>query len=453
MKKIALITAPCWSVFTPPLGISYLSAALKMAGYDARCFDLNVSLFDSLKGGPRDHWDFCNHADWCGQRFETELLPRVRPFLDEGVERIRRYAPDMAGFSIFYTNIECSLFIASRLKEVMPGIKIVFGGPECYRDLTENRFLARSLIDALVIGEGEAAVRELAGRLSDGKDFSGIPGTLVRGGQFIPRPDIADLNSLAYPDFSDFDLNLYRFKALPLMSSRGCVAKCSFCGEVRHWKTFRYRRAENIFGELVRGSRDHGCRDFFFNDSLINGNVRELSRLADMIHESGMRISWGGYARVNPQMDLDFFRRLKRAGCTYLSFGIESGSQKVLRDMKKNIRLADARKNLRDARAAGLQTHVNWIVGFPTESCFDFLLSLWFVFRNRAVISHFNPGQVPCGILPGSDLATHPQEYGISPRSFLNEWRTGFFASTIITRRARLWIFRRLLRILNISFT
>lgn len=455
--KIALVVCPCWSNSCPPLGIAYLSAVLKTKGYRVKCFDLNIELFDRLKESERNYWGFKEHCNWENPYFIDKVFPLIKNHFDEKIEEILEYNPDIIGATVFYTSALSSLYLAEEIKKSDPGKKIIFGGPECYKEITTSRFLNNGSVDAIVVGEGEQILSELLEAYSTTGRLNNIEGVLVRSNSGIAnntfkfREEIGDLNSLPRPDFSDFNLKKYTRVALPVMTSRGCVARCVFCGEVRYWKKFRYRKAEHILEELKYNVTHYGVHEFFFNDSLINGNPNELSRLVDLIIENRLDISWGGYARIDKRMGLDMLTRMKKAGCHLLSYGIESGSQKVVNDMHKMFFLKDAEENLANTVKAGIEAHVNWIVGFPTETWVDFMRSLLFIYKNRKYITHFNPGYVPCGISPDSDLEKNAGTFRIASKTFLNSWRTLYFRNTIIHRKFRLKILRKFISLLKIS--
>jgi len=452
--KAALVLSPCWTNFTPPLGIAYLAAVVKSKGHDVRCFDINIELYNSLKEGGIDYWCFQEHYRWNEPNFSRQVLPLIREKLDIKAREILEYSPDIIGFSVFYTNAAASLYLAEQIKKADPGKMIIFGGQECFRELSNHRFLGTDFVDMVVIGEGEQTLEEVIKIYSEGKEFRNIKGAIIKENNkfslYERREEINNLDFLPLPDFTDFDLVKYIRPALPIMTSRGCVGQCAFCGEIAYWKKFRFRSAENIFQEIKRNFEYFRIKNLFLNDSLINGNLRELSKLLDLIISNNLEIDWGGYARVNKAMTPELFKRLKDAGCNYLSYGIESGSPKVLKCMKKGIDLKDARMNLEDTTGAGIEAHVCWIVGFPNESWLDFLKSLFFIYKNRKNISYFNPGQVPCGIPPDSYLAQHPEEFNIAQKNFLKEWRTKFFANTIIQRRFRLKILRKFISLLGL---
>jgi radical SAM superfamily enzyme YgiQ (UPF0313 family) len=455
--KIALIVCPCWSNFCPPLGIASLSATLKNEGYAVKCFDVNIDLFNKLKGRKIDFWNFSEHYKWSYPHFQDEVFPLIKQDLDEKVEEVLAFNPDVIGFTVYITSALVSRYVAGEIKKRAPDKKVVFGGPESYRELSGLQFLRSGFVDAVVVGEGEETLKELLKAYEYTGRPSNIKGALINtkegisAGQFVFREEVGNLEELPFPDFSDFNLKKYTTNALPIMTSRGCIAQCAFCGEVRYWKKFRFRKAENIFLELKRRMEDYGVQQFFFNDSLINGSLQELLKLTELIIDSKFNIIWGGYARVNKHMGLDLLIKMKKAGCTYLCYGLESGSQKVVNDMRKMFILKDAQVNLANTVNAGIEAHVNWIVGFPTETWVDFLKSLNFIYWNRKHITHFNPGQMPCGIPPDSDLEKNAKEFNIASKPFLNEWRTRYFTNTIIHRNLRLKILRKFISMLKMS--
>lgn len=455
--KLALVICPCWTNFTPPLGIAYLASASRIKGYEVKCFDINIELYNLLKGKTDDYWDFKEHYRWQDPYFSQYVQPLIGDYLRNKAQEILSFNPDIIGFSVFYTNAAASLFLAQEIKKRDSAKKIIFGGQECFKESSNPRFLNSGFVDAVVVGEGEETLEELLRGYAETALLNNIKGAIIKtNGKKLNtglREEIKDLDLLPFPDYNDFNLKLYKRFALPIMTSRGCIARCAFCGEIRYWKNFRFRSAENVFSELKKNIERYGIKDFFFNDSLINGNLKELLKLTDSIIKNELDINWGGYARVNPGLTLDFLKKLNKSGCHYLSYGIESGSQKVVNAMNKNISLKDASMNLENTVKAGIEAHVNWIVGFPNESWLDFLKSLIFIYKNRRNISHFNPGQVPCGVLPESGLALNPKKFKIADRLFLNNWRTKFFTNTIIHRQLRLQILRKWISLLGISYS
>jgi hypothetical protein len=187
----------------------------------------------------------------------------------------------------------------------------------------------------------------------------------------------------------------------------------------------------------------HGVKRFWFVDSLINGNLKNFEKLVDLIIEKGLDIEWNSYARCDGRMDLEFIKKIVKSGCDCISYGIESGSQKVLLDMRKKIDVEEIESNLRDGSISGLYTHANWIVGFPTEEPIDFLHSLQLLINFRKDIHAISPG-MGAGPAAQSHMETDWKEYGMTGNEhwwdnlFLDAWYTTNYKNTILHRFIRI---------------
>jgi hypothetical protein len=142
-------------------------------------------------------------------------------------------------------------------------------------------------------------------------------------------------------------------------------------------------------------------------------------------------------------MDAAFFKDIADSGCVTLSFGVESGSEKVLKDMKKLIKIWEIEDNLRDADAVGIKSHVNWVVGFPSEDVHCWLHSLHVLHNCRNWIHAISPG-LTCGDAPFSEMNTHWQRFDLQwkevpwDNTFMSNWFTSNYKNTIIHRFIRL---------------
>lgn len=254
------------------------------------------------------------------------------------------------------------------------------------------------MLDAAVLGEGELTVTELIDSWQLGDPIRGIAGTIRRsrdGVVHIGEPRIAArLDDLPAPDFSDIPFEKFEYSslygmtgALPIVASRGCVLRCTFCSEHAMWSKYRFRSAENVMQELREQSRRYGANRFIFMDSLINGNHRQLVELTRLIIEDAGEYKWGGQARLDKRLDDEVLANMARAGCQFLIFGFESGSQRVVDAMDKHFRVPDALRIIRDASRHGMRVYLNVIVGFPNETFADFLRTLRALFRVRRCIA------------------------------------------------------------------
>ena len=430
--RVALIMCPEWSVAFPPCNLAILKTILQEHGHVVKIFDLNVQTFYNLKKEPIDYWHGNSYFYWNHPYFKELLLPKIDFLLDLMVERIMWFKPDVVGFSIMASTLETSLVVAKRIRAVNPSIKIIVGGSSCLREDLDSRL--RKIADSIVLGEGEEVVVK-AVEDKENKNYK--------------HDKAINLNDYSFPDYSDFNLDIYkRKKGLSIEGARGCVAKCSFCTETHFWP-YRFKKAENIVAEIKHYIKEYGANDFRFNDSLVNGNIKEFRKLVDLLCEENLNITWDGYARINGKMDLEFLRKVKESGNILISYGIESGSQKVLDDMRKGIKVEEVEQNLKDGHEVGLFNHVNWIVGFPTEKPIDFLHSLLFINNNREYIHNIAPGMT-CGVGDRAEIEKHRERFDILPGYYWDNFATKGFKNTAIHRYIRLKEFHIWLNLLEI---
>lgn len=415
-SRIALINCPAWGAI-PPLGIAAIKAYMVKHGYVAKCFDLNLDFYnahsDLRKRGfwgadCYNQWTLDYYGNWQdlrfnpGSEFNTKPLP-LRAWADE----ILAFSPDVVGFSTNLTNMPSSLLLAREIKNLRPDIRIVFGGPNVAQDREGNIALRTGVPDVIVNKEGEETFLELMKVWEANGDVSSVAGIglLVNKEPFWTpmRQQIANLDSLPFPDFEDFPLDKYPGPYdIPIMLSRGCVYHCVFCYEHVFWKKFRTRSAESVVNEMefriaqlserlqLKQSADNNNTPpftFLFADSLVNGHFKLLNEMCDIIIERGIKVSCTGQATLDRRMDDDFFRKMKKSGCSGLAFGLESASQKVLDSMKKNHKIVNAERVLKSAYLAGMPSTVNVMVGFPSETFRDFMETIFFLFRSRKWIS------------------------------------------------------------------
>jgi hypothetical protein len=453
---------PCWSVFTPPLGLSYIARILRQEGQSVTVFDFNARLWRAMQGQDEDWWDFAQYEHWQNsQIFEEQTLPAIKPLLDSLLKEIASRGFEAVGFSVFHTSAPCVRYASKMLKATCPKMKIVWGGPACTPQWVKED-LEDGTVDAVVLGEGEATAPELFNALAKGASISSMAGVAARGadGKMIcgkKRPPVL-AHELPLPQFDDYDLSLYQFFQLPIMMSRGCTGSCTFCQETVFFKPYRMRPAAHIAEEIEQGIKKYGIKDFSTCDSLLNGNHKILEQVADLICERRLDIAWGGYARLDPRLTVELLGKLQKAGCKWLSFGLESGSQKVLDLMNKGISIEQAAKTIRVTFEAGIETHINLIVGFPGETESDFDMTLDFLSRNWQFISLVNTGET-LGVGPGMTLFEKPKAFGILTDKqgqvlydINGGWMTKDGSNTLAVRRFRLKKLRRLCRDLGLQW-
>lgn len=419
--RVALVCCPEWSVHAPPYGMSLLKSILVNAGHEAKNFDFNIEAHDFLKDEDLDYWGGQNFFYWEHGEFDNILLPKLDSLMDQWVDRLIRYRPDFIGFTTYHTNIRCTQNIIDRIKSKGSKVTIVMGGPQCFSAGKYPPYLG--MADYICTGEGEHAILNMLERPEN---------------RALGTDGVININDNPICNYDDYDLTKYdRKKGVSLEASRGCIAKCSFCMETHFW-LYRSKKGERIVEEMKEYNKRYGFRAFRFNDSLVNGNIKQFYSMVDVLSkENDLDIQWDGYARIDGKMDLEFMQKIKDSGNEHLSYGVESASQKVLDDMRKGITVEEVEQNLIDSYKTGLKAHVNWIVGFPSEDVLDHTKSLVFLFNNSKYINGISPGMT-CGIGDKADLKLNPEKYGIEEKYYWNNWITKDFKNTAIHRQIRL---------------
>lgn len=432
--RVAMVIAPSWGVLFPPYNLAKLTGLLRHRGYSVRVYDTNLESYHHIRSQlGQDFWRAERYYLWINQdNFYQFVFPYIRHLLDAVVKDIAESGARVAGFSLYNTNVHASTYMMFELRRLRPDICIIAGGPQA----------ATSDLDLLPInykfvGESEVNLVEF---LDD------LPETLARNEVIGGTNSRLVLDQFPYADYTDYNLKAYIHQhGVSMETSRGCVAQCSFCAETYFWK-YRSMTPQRVVEEIVHQHRTYGVRRFWFVDSLVNGNLKNFQEMVDLIIESKIRIKWNSYARCDGRMTKDFLKRVKKSGCTTLSFGVESGSQKVLYDMRKKIELWEIENNLQDSRKVGIYNHVNWLIGFPTEQPIDYLHSLMLIFRTRKTIDAISPG-FGAGPAHGSHMNTEWRTYGITGEhnvwddKYLDGWRTENYDNTILHRFLRIKMF------------
>lgn len=323
---LALIMCPGWGAIQPPVGISYLKSFLQQNNISVKCFDLSVELYKVFP--EKKYWDL-NYTDHftTSSLFNKDVLPFLTPFIDIWAERILSYNPKFVGFSLFKSSANTSLLLAERLKKIKPDIVIFGGGAEVTRfkrimvgGIKEWPFINRDILasfDILIDGEGEMSLLEAFSLFKQGMDFRNIDGAVYkRGGRLVansPRELIRDLDVLFPPDFSDFRLEDYTREALPIVTSRGCVNRCTFCADSPLWKSYRQRSDEKVVEEIGFLIKKYRKKQFEITDSTFNGDVRRIDRFCDLIIESGLSIMWSAKVGLRKEMTYGLLQKMRLA--------------------------------------------------------------------------------------------------------------------------------------------
>lgn len=439
--KVALVAAPLLFRRCPLIGLGYLTSYLRAHSHEVSLFDANVAA-----PIPRDD----DESAWLDRGFVEGFITENRALISGWVSQILSCDPGVVGFSLWHSNRFVSFEMAARIKREKPDCLIVFGGPHV--NFEQKALFACPGVDVLVLGEGEETLLDIVSRRERGEGVEGVPGTLSRGNGRVLRadirPEIADLDSLPYPDYRDFRRERYLLSTtLPLSFNRGCLRRCAFCNVHSDWKSYRHRCARSIYREIETMLRDFPETQHFEIDvAALNQDVRRLSDICDRILTGGHRFGWGGQAFIRPEMTGALIKKMARAGCRHLNYGLEYGSQPVLDRMKKGFLVDHAQRCIREAHEAGIKVSLNVIIGFPGETEEDLRRTMDFLKRNKEFIDFVG---CPSELTINAHTLLHdfPERFGVrpGPSAVGTEWESE--GNTHSLRRERIRRFSEFLKV------
>jgi radical SAM superfamily enzyme YgiQ (UPF0313 family) len=390
--RIALVFPPFFlqSLYNlPPLGLINLATVLNQAGHEVAVIDLVLAV--RLKTLPLDSSIYGNSASM-----------------------ILREEPDLVAFSVQCATFPAVIRIAEILRKRKPGIRIVAGGHDV--SFADRRTLERfPWFDAVVRGEGEVTIRELANDYAAGGDGDGIDGvTRRRGAEVVRNPDrelIADLDRLPLPDYSLVPgLDVYRDacgipRAVAILEAgRGCPHSCVYCSESAMWRrrsrTFPVPR---IVREMRRLRDKFGAECFLLAYDQFTADRGFAGEFCRTVIEQGLNTTpWYCISRLD-SMDLPLLRLMREAGCESMCYGVDSGSARTLAFIGKRIDHGILYQRVRETTDEGMVPTLSFVIGFPEEEREDIDQTLFLALR-AGIQGNSNPLiQLPT-VLPGTEL-------------------------------------------------
>lgn len=324
---------------SPPLGLAYLAAALEEAGAEVRVLDLVV------------------------HPYRTQMLAEL---LDE-------FQPQLAGITAVTMTVDHAMGVLADLKRLRPQIVTVMGGPHVSFS-AQQTLQACPALDIAVIGEGERTIVELAHAVSGGgRHLEGIDGIAYRDGRrariTARRRFIADLDRLPPPARHLLPLGRYRALGMPITmtTSRGCPHRCIFCvGRKMVGSRVRYRSPQRVVDELEALS-GLGFHQINIADDLFTANRHHCIAVCEEILRRSLSVQWTSFARVDTVSE-EVLSCMKAAGCTAVSFGVESANREILKTIKKRITPEQVAAAVRMCGRTGVTPFASFILGLPGET-------------------------------------------------------------------------------------
>jgi hypothetical protein len=435
MDEVSLIICPPWDTKMPSLGVGYIVSYLRSCGIKAKVYDLNIDLYNFSKD--KKDWDLEMLSSWSDRRFAASVFSKNSKFIERYVDKIVKCR--YICFSTNIGNVNSTIEIAKKIKERRKKNIICIGGP--ITDFPPNKEL-KEVADYIISGEGEMKLATLLKSLKSGKKPS------AENKDFF-----AELKELPFPTYDEFNLKSYTSRELPLCFSRGCYGKCNFCSD---WKRrpFSVRKGKSVFEEVKYHVKKNKIRKFRFTDLLINGNAKELEEFCDLVIKDHLDILWWSNAVINIGIRKEIYAKMKKAGCYYLEYGVESFSPHVIKLMNKPFKYEHIYPVLKNTLDAGIRAGINILIGYPGETEKDFNEHLE-NFRKHYLLFERVSNLNMVYLYSISNLNLNPLDYDIimeNKNDFL-KWHTKDNKNTYEIRLRRLVRMIRLLQKLKIPFS
>ncbi len=388
--------------FTIPMGLLYLGTVLNDKGF-------NVKLLDAREkeGG-----------------FYAELERELRDAV-------------CVGISVMSSQIKPALEIAEFIKRKKPEVFTVFGGthPTFFPEQT----CSDPLVDFIVFGEGEQTLYELVKSLKNQEKHDKIEGLGYKDGGIVklnsPSAPL-DMNSLPIPTLEIANVESYILKnihgkvvrTLELNSSRGCPHRCAYCiNTVVHKKKWRSKDPEKVLDEIEYYIEKFKVKHIHFLDENFFVNKKRVERIVEGIIERGVDITWQTNVRVDyfrpNYLASDLIEKIRASGCIQLNFGAESGSDLVLKKIKKDATVEQLLRAVRICRDNDIIPNCSFMIGLPGETKEDMKKTIEVIKK----IKKINPQAIIIGPqifrpYPGGELYGECVELGFKHPSNLREW-------------------------------
>ncbi|MFQ5786343.1 MAG: B12-binding domain-containing radical SAM protein [Thermodesulfobacteriota bacterium] len=345
-----------------PLGLGYIAAVLQGAGHRITVVDLNAKAESEC---------------------DLEEIIKAGQF-------------GMVGLRAMITQFQQVKQLASFIRSVSP-TKIILGGG--LASSVPEMVLKETEVDIAVVGEGEKTVVEVADRMENMQSMVGVKGIVFRNNgnimKALPQNYIDDISSIPFPAWNLFSMESYfnnktfgiPKRMISIISSRGCPYNCRFCFHGNFGYKYRFRSAENLFEEIKILKESYDIEGVYFEDDTFFLNKKRILSFCEMLQRHKPNIVWSCSGRVN-LIEKDILLRMKAAGCTSISYGIESGSQEMLNRIAKGITVDQARKAIKMTWDCGMIPHGFMMIGYPGETLASVQQSIEFC-KDVGIIAEF----------------------------------------------------------------
>jgi len=425
-EKILMVDLNNFATF-PTLTIGILVAALRNASYDVQ---LISPLAHDVPAAERERAE--SYKDHLVRRLHLSTFPGMRVVRNaaRGMRRWKNERPHphvLAEVSRALADKPAAILLSAYLQHFQTvreigrlaaaqGVPVLLGGPMFNLEGTAEAWRTLPGLAAVVGAESDLSIPDMVKCLVEGGDLLRFPGVLLPDGRrSVAAAPLRNLDASPVPDFTDFPWDRYRVHIIPLLASRGCQwSKCTFCSDIVsvNGRTFRSRSVASVMHEVREQARRHQCSNFLFLDLKLNSNPHLLRGIVENIQSQVRGAEWIGTVHVDQRPDNGLsFGELKAAvaaGMRRVSFGMESGSQRLLDAMQKGCTTEGNSEFVRDAHQAGLSVRATMIRGYPGEAAEDLIKTAEFLERHQSYIDRVRYNDF--SILEGTPIYASVQE-------------------------------------------
>lgn len=414
-RRVLLVDLNRFTSF-PTLAVGILAASLRAGGFSVKVIcPLALDVPSAAREKQETLWDHVHrrvrlsdyHAvrllrdavrwprEWIAQRPRQVVLREMEKAFAEGVDAIL-----LSAYLEHYHTVEGIGRLAAK-----HGVPVLLGGPMFNLSGVADEWKNLPGVSAVVGGEVERHLPELVESICSGKPLERFVGiTFPDGRKTQAAPPLRRLDDCLFPDFDDFPWDRYPNRIVPVLTGRGCQwDKCTFCSDVisASGRTFRTRSLENVLVELQVQAERYNTTDFMFLDLKLNSNPEMLRGLSREMRKYVRGAQWIGTVHVDQRKDNGLSRRdlfaAAAGGMRRISFGLESGSQRLLDEMRKGCTVETNAEFVRNAHDAGLSVRCTMFKGYPGETAADMEATADFLEANAPYIERirFNDFTVP----------------------------------------------------------
>lgn len=419
IKKVLLILPPYTIPATmpkrvqPPLGLAYIAAFLMEKGYEVKILDTLIEGFD--------------HSVMATDDLICYGLP-----VEDVVQRVKDYQPDFVGISCLFTiQAKMAYRICEGIKNLNQDIIIAMGG--AHPSAMTDEVLETGHVDFVVPGEGELTFYQLLQAIEYGVAIDTVGGVaFMRDGKLVKTcaaEYIKNLDELPFPARHLLPMEEYFKKdrphgtatkfsrSTPIVTSRGCPAKCTFCSIHTVWgREYRGRSAQNVVAELKHLKEVYNIKEIQIEDDNLTYSKPRAHEVLDAIIAADLGLSFttpnGIAAWV---LDRPLLEKLRKAGFYRLTIAVESGSPRVLHDLiRKPLRLEKVHEVVNISKELGFELDTFFVVGFPGETKAE--IQQTFDFANSLNVD--NAKFFIATPYPGTELYKNAKEQGLLHKDF-----------------------------------